>query len=73
MVKKANLQLTLKAQLENFCDLSVLASTSSTTFIAALSSNLSSRSPSSTISARSSLPTYRDKEIDFKIAEKYYC
>ena len=52
---------------------SVLASTSSTTFMAALSSNLLSRSPSSTISARSSLPTYRDKEIDFKIAEKYYC
>ena len=52
---------------------SVLASTSSTTFIVALSSNLSSRSPSSTILARYSLPTYRDKEIDFKIAEKYYC
>ena len=32
---------------------SVLASTSSTTFMAALSSNLSSRSPPSTISARS--------------------
>ena len=47
--------------------------TSSTTSSVALSSNLSSRSPSSTISARSSLPTYMDKEIDFKITEKYYC
>ena len=52
---------------------SVLASTLSTTSLAALSSFLSSRSTCSTIFPWASMPTYRDKEIDFKIAEKYYC
>ena len=52
---------------------SVLASTLSTTSLAALSTFLSSRSTCSTIFPWASMPTYRDKEIDFKIAEKYYC
>ena len=52
---------------------SVLASTLSTTSLAALPSFLLSRSTCSTIFPWASMPTYRDKEIDFKIAEKYYC
>ena len=52
---------------------SVLVSTLSTTSLAALSSFLSSRSTCSTILPWASMPTYRDKEIEFRIAEKYYC
>ena len=52
---------------------SVLVSTLSTTSLAALSSFLSSRSTCSTIFPWASMPTYRDKEIEFRIAKKYYC
>ena len=52
---------------------SVLVSTLSTTSLAALSSFLSSRSTCSTILPWASMPTYRDKEIEFRIAEKYNC
>ena len=52
---------------------SVFASTSSNTWLAALSSFLLSRSTCSTILPWAAMSTHRDKEIDFKIIQKYYC